>query len=444
LKNFFVKIFYLTVVLCMAGFTGCRGPLEPLREAPVSQEKGRVVISIGGGTDGAGARTVAPGTGVFTKYTLAFTGPAAHDPVDITGGYSAAVELSPGSWTIGAVGYTGTAGNYVAAAEGSAQVTVVEEVSPPPVIIVLGPKTGGVQGTFSYSIAVPVGVTGSLFITTAGGGAVSGGSIAVTAGTTNTGTRALDPGQYLARLRLEKNGSYAGVTEALHIYSGLTSALPPRTYTEADFSQTPVPDRIVDQVMVPLTGVWYSYYAGIGRLDGYRIGRWRDFDALMGTDKLSLFPNLERSTYTSQTGGNIPGADDFFVFYDDTVYGEQEDGSGGGLEITMRYIGIVRAVNVFDGNPDRGVIIVEYLKGCAPQWDDDIKDGQLPFFGIYYKKVDADTVQMANAVDLTALYDGDKYYTETATLREAIDKNTAENESAFIDWNAGIPQDRES
>jgi hypothetical protein len=46
-------------------------------------------------------------------------------------------------------------------------------------------------------------------------------------------------------------------------------------------------------------------------------------------------------------------------------------------------------------------------------------------------------------VDLAALYRGKKYYTETATLDEAVEKNTVENEAEFISWGVVIPQDRE-
>ena len=54
-----------------------------------------------------------------------------------------------------------------------------------------------------------------------------------------------------------------------------------------------------------------------------------------------------------------------------------------------------------------------------------------------------DIVQLANAVDLAALYAGKKYYTEKATLQEAIDTNTVENEAEYISWGVVIPQDRE-
>jgi hypothetical protein len=197
-----------------------------------------------------------------------------------------------------------------------------------------------------------------------------------------------------------------------------------------------------------LSGVWYSHYAGIGRLDGYRIGKWKDFKRLVvESGKIALFPAFDPSNPETCAAGKPPDDGDYFVFYDDTVYGEQEDGAGGnggwGEGMVFRFMGIVRAVNIFNGNPDRGAVIIEYLKGCAPAWDDDIKDGRRPFFGIYYRALKPDIVQLANAVNLAALYNGEKYYTETASLDEAVLLNTVENEAEFIAWGVVIPQDRE-
>jgi hypothetical protein len=196
--------------------------------------------------------------------------------------------------------------------------------------------------------------------------------------------------------------------------------------------------------MSVMSGVWYSHYAGIGRLDGYRIGKWANFDPLAG-GKAALFPGRVRPyrTYTSQAGINIPSPDDYFVLYDDTAYGQADDAGPPQAGWGFSYCGIVRAVNVFSGDPNRGAVIVEYLEGCAPQWDEDIKGGQRPFFGIYYRILNSDTIQMANAVNLTALYRGEKYYTETMYLSEAIAKNVIENEAEFISWGVVIPQDRE-
>jgi hypothetical protein len=211
----------------------------------------------------------------------------------------------------------------------------------------------------------------------------------------------------------------------------------------ADKTQAYYPgDEAFGETLSFLSGVWYSHYAGMGRLDGYRAGRWKDFAALVEhSGKLALFPNFAPEAY-----GKTPiTGEDYFLLYDDTVFGQGEDGAGGGggWAESYRYLGIVRGLNVFNGDPDRGAIIIEYLRGCAPQWEDDIKDGQRPFFGIYYRVLDRNTVQMANAVDLAALRAGKKYYTERATLEEALALNTVENEAEFISWGAVVPQDRE-
>jgi hypothetical protein len=212
----------------------------------------------------------------------------------------------------------------------------------------------------------------------------------------------------------------------------------------ADQTETLYPgDPEFERIMSSLSGVWYSHYAGIGRLDGYRIGKMRDFATLV-EGKTALFPKL---THPPVTHDNFPYTDDnYFLLYDDTVYGESEDstgGNGGWDFFIMRYIGIVRAVNIFNGNKDRGAVIIEYFKGGSPTWDIDIAYGQRPFFGIYYRTLDPDIVQMANAVDLAALYAGKKYYTERSTLEEARVLNNVENEAEFISWGVVIPQDRE-
>lgn len=203
-----------------------------------------------------------------------------------------------------------------------------------------------------------------------------------------------------------------------------------------------------EDTMTFMSGVWYSHYAGIGRLDGYRIGKWKDFKKLVeDSGKDALFPRMVKETYTTETGSNTPDGEDFFVMYDDTVYGQAEDDTGGSAGWGFGYMGIVRAVNIFNNDTNRGAIIIEYLKGCAPDWHnksgDDIKDGQRPFFGIYFRVLDNDIVQMANAVDLAALYAGEKYYTEQKHLNDAIALNSVENEAEFIAWGVVIPQDRE-
>jgi hypothetical protein len=203
-------------------------------------------------------------------------------------------------------------------------------------------------------------------------------------------------------------------------------------------------DPFIAGIIEPWRGVWYSYSGNI-RTDGYRVGRWKEIKSVMGS-KLDLFPNFDPDNPRLYDAYEIKG-NDYFIFYDDTVYGEDENGEGGnggwGGTYIFRYIGIVRAINVFNDDTDTGAVIIEYLEGCYPGWSQDVLKTPLPFFGIYYRVNNSDNIQLANAIDIEALRDEKAYHTETATLEEAISKNIAENDSKFISWGVALPQKRE-
>jgi hypothetical protein len=123
------------------------------------------------------------------------------------------------------------------------------------VTILLGPKAGGAQGTFSYSLKIPDNLDrAELIISTAGGGAVETIPLSYSASGI-TGSRNLDPGEYLARIRLVRGAGnaavYAGLAEALHIYSGLDSALPFKAYTAEDFKTAVGALDLTDLVSAP-------------------------------------------------------------------------------------------------------------------------------------------------------------------------------------------------
>jgi hypothetical protein len=243
----------------------------------------------------------------------------------------------------------------------------------------------------------------------------------------------------LAGCELYEYGRLGGADQTIPYYPSVASTNPDDPAEK---------DDPFAALMENLSGVWYSHWAGIGRLDGYRIGKWEDFTKLViDTGKLSLIPGIGSDPLNAKTyfTKETPKQDDYFVLYDSSVYGQQDDDSAAdpGWTYNFGFCGIVRGVNLFYNIPERGAIIIEYLEGCAPQWDEDIKNGQLPFFGIYYRVLDPDTVQMANAVDLAALYNGEKYYTEKARLEDAMDANGVENEAEYIAWGVVIPQDRE-
>jgi hypothetical protein len=214
-------------------------------------------------------------------------------------------------------------------------------------------------------------------------------------------------------------------------------------------------DDLFEQRLSFLSGVWYSHYAGIGRLDGYRIRKWGDMTDADRAKAQALFPELKidgpgnPKTCSTQ---DTPQDGDYIILYDDTVYGqEDDDSSASDGNWGFAYMGVVRAINIFNGNKDRGAVIIEYFEGADPNWLWDpygyawqgLGRGEKPFFGIYYRVLQPDVVQMANAVDLAALYNGNHYYTEKRTLEEAVAFNSVENEAELIAWGVVIPQDRE-
>jgi hypothetical protein len=220
----------------------------------------------------------------------------------------------------------------------------------------------------------------------------------------------------------------------------------------ADRTDTYYPtDAQFEERLTFLCGTWYSYYAGIGRLDGYRIRKWSDFDDTDKAKARALFPQLDADNPKTYSAQEPPQNSYYVLLYDDTAYGQGDDGSGGNESWGFSYMGLVQAINIFNGDKNRGAIIVEYFEGADPKWLSDqssdyyqgLSPGEKPFFGIYFKEINSNTVQMANAVDLAARYAGNHYYTEQGTLNEAVKKFDVENEPDFIDWGVVFPQIRE-
>jgi len=186
-----------------------------------------------------------------------------------------------------------------------------------------------------------------------------------------------------------------------------------------------------------LCGTWYSYYAE-ERLDGYRIRKWSDFDTEDKAKAQALFPELNVDNPKTYSAHDFPQNSYYVVLFDDNAGGADWGGFG--------FMGLLRAINIFNGDKNRGALIIEYFEGADPLWLSETQGltrGEKPFFGIYYKVLDSDTVQMANAVNLAAMYAGEYYYTEKGTLNEAIETFNVENEAEFISWGVVIPQIRE-
>jgi hypothetical protein len=225
----------------------------------------------------------------------------------------------------------------------------------------------------------------------------------------------------------------------------------------ADITDTyRTPDAITERIDL-WQGVWYSRY-GSRLMDGYTVGKWKEAASVLGS-KAALFLNsgfdssqprfldaegkVRSAIPADETNRGSPGTihdEDYFIFYDDSLYLQNMDTAGRGYS----WIGIIRAVNVFDKNPRRGAVIVEYLDGAYPNRPPfDTGRSALPFYGIFFRALTEDSMQIANPLKLAERINGRPYHTETDDLEKAIALNNVENDVEFVDWGETLPQDRE-
>jgi hypothetical protein len=205
-------------------------------------------------------------------------------------------------------------------------------------------------------------------------------------------------------------------------------------------------------------GGWYARN-GVMLLDGYVFGRWKTVSGL-GL-KLHAFPgfNPAQPRFVNSQGQQAdavpaddaargsPGTihpDDYFVMFDDTVYGlsstDNDPGSPG-----YSYLAIIRGVNIFDRNEGHGALVVEYLAGCYPARYPFAQGGAvLPFYGIFFRAVSERAMKLENPIKLADRLNGKPYYTETATLVEAFSQSNVENDAEFVDWAEAAPREMES
>ncbi|GHV32317.1 hypothetical protein AGMMS4952_22470 [Spirochaetia bacterium] len=233
------------LVLLVGALSGCADPLS-LKPVDNSNDAGGgyslLTVTLGDTAKGGQpARTLYPAVSGFQSYVISFShGSRSHANETFAPGETITVALDTDAapWTITVTAYTGTGGSGTASAGGTASVTMDGNAQTANITLtpILG---GGTKGTFSYSIAFPTTISSAaVTITTATGGAVSGGVITassanISAGALN-GTLSLDAGYYFMNINLVKGSLGAGKTEVVHLYPGLTTATPDYIFTEAD------------------------------------------------------------------------------------------------------------------------------------------------------------------------------------------------------------------
>ncbi|MDR0596893.1 MAG: autotransporter-associated beta strand repeat-containing protein, partial [Treponema sp.] len=222
-----MKTMYRTIpllILSAALLAACADVLDLSQETGPAGT-GTVTIAVSGASAPASApaRTVAPAAAQFTRYTASFAGTGTHADTNLAGG-SGSVYLAPGNWTITVTAYTGN--SFDEAGRGSAAVTVVSGQTASANIVISPLTDAGKQGSLRYSVTLPAVNSATLSLTNMTTNAAAPGTPITLGNTTLTGVLTnLDAGAYLAAIRLERGGVYAGRTAVVHIYHGLETAL---------------------------------------------------------------------------------------------------------------------------------------------------------------------------------------------------------------------------
>jgi hypothetical protein len=142
------------------------------------------------------------------------------------------------------------------------------------------------------------------------------------------------------------------------------------------------------------------------------------------TNTEGALPSLLRGEWVYIQPGSSTPAERYVIDNDTLQYGY---GNG---ESDYDFKGNIRFVSNY--NATSGVIIIEYTqKPSYPLYNDN------SFFGIYYRSLATNTVQLANSINLYDLSAPD-----TATLEEAIGKFTRINMSNYVGWGNVQPQRR--
>jgi hypothetical protein len=208
--------------------SGCSNLFSPPGQP---QQNGGLTISVADGD--AGARTLYPGTPVFTKYVLSFS--SGHADVTISSGTTTVIEdLDPGAYTVTAKGYVMLNEVETEAASGTGTINYPNDKT---LSITISAKDTGSNGLFKYSVVFPaakVDTATMKLVKFAGGGTPAGFPVNLKSEPAS-GQVALAPGYYLLTIELRNKYQQAGHTDIVHIYSGMETELPAYTFAESDF-----------------------------------------------------------------------------------------------------------------------------------------------------------------------------------------------------------------
>jgi uncharacterized repeat protein (TIGR02543 family) len=239
MKNMKYKVTFGTALVCAMLFTACDNFVEPPEiQIPVESGYGRISISFAEGEATQTARTVLPST-TFYRYTYTFTKAGAETGVVIAPDNDGFFTLEIGSYTVEVQAFTGNEEPYTLAASGLSSEFSVGSGDNDPVEIILTGVGTDTQGKFSYTITYPADAVAEITLQKWPGlDEITLNPVDITEGNGKTQTLQLETGSYLLTVLVSKTGLYAGINEAVHIYSSLVTVYT-KNYDDNDFLSNP-------------------------------------------------------------------------------------------------------------------------------------------------------------------------------------------------------------
>jgi len=245
------------------------------------------------------------------------------------------------------------------AASGVSGTFSVHEGDNDPVVVYLSPISGAAQGTFTYTVTYPAGAQAVITLQQWDNSLdIPLTPTALSAGNGVTETLNLDAASYLLAVLVSKNGSYAGTTEAVHVYQLLTTEYTHHFNIE-DFITPPTPPTepeppITSQIKI--IHFWVDQHDSLVTTDGTA--------SVTAGETLAITAQGEGYTVRQWfLNGNPTGQNDNAYYFNSTAIGKHTVGlfveKGGKLFNTNIFITVEAAgatatrsvtIDMFDSN----------------------------------------------------------------------------------------------
>jgi len=241
MRNMKYTIPFGIALVCAMLFAACDTAVESAKTLmPAENSYGRITISL---EDGEAAermeRTILP-PAVFDKYVYTFTKAGETAEVEKEPDNDGFFTLEIGDYTVKVQAYIGAKEPYTLAASGVSPQFSVGPGSNDTVRVPLSEAAAG-QGNFSYTITYPTGATAKITLQKWPDlDDITLNPVNVSSGDGKTQTLQLEAGSYLLIVLLSKDERYAGISEAIHIKTSLSTVYA-NNFADDDLLLTPTP-----------------------------------------------------------------------------------------------------------------------------------------------------------------------------------------------------------